>query len=86
MNLDWAHFTPWMSLSGGIIFGHCLGHIHLGQRANPGNQRHFGWSYATKGRGHLLAHRLLIGFVHGAHGVSCRGSGRIHHNATHRRN
>ena len=21
MNLDWAHFTPWMSLSGGIILG-----------------------------------------------------------------
>jgi len=63
MNIDWTHFTPWSSLSGGIILGVASALFILINGRVLGDQRHPRGSITPKSRGHHLAPRISGWYV-----------------------
>lgn len=47
MTIDWINFTPWASLSGGILLGVATAFFHPDQWPGARHQRHPGWAATT---------------------------------------
>ena len=72
MTIDWMHFTPWASLTGGLILGVASAMFILLNGRILGISGILGGLMPPQGRRHLVARCFFAGHVCSAHGVSCR--------------
>ena len=82
MNIDWANFTPFVSLTGGIILGLASAVFILVNGRILGISGIVGGLFPPK-MGHLLAHFIPVGFCGSTHGFSRCGASPVHHCAAH---
>ena len=72
MTIDWMHFTPWASLTGGLILGVASAMFILLNGRILGISGILGGLMPPKVGRHLVARCFFAGHVCGTHGVSCR--------------
>jgi len=83
MNIDWAHFTPYASLTGGIILGIASAIFILVNGRILGISGIVGGLFPPKLGDTFWRVAFFARLVCRTHSISCSGACRLHHRAAH---